>query len=60
MKQFVADFETVTDHWSLKHPQEKQGKPLNARVWLWGVMLLDPTETMNHGTSIESFIDFLH
>ena len=60
MKQYVADFETVTDHWSLKHPQEKQGKPLNARVWLWGVMGLDETESMNHGTSIDTFIDFLH
>ena len=60
MKQYVADFETVTDHWSLKHPHEKQGKPLNARVWLWGVMGLDHTESMNHGTSIDTFIDFLH
>lgn len=59
MKQFVADFETVSDHWTIKNPQEKQGKPLNARVWLWGVMLLDHTENMNHGTSIESFVDFL-
>lgn len=59
MKQYVADFETVTDHWTIKNPQENQGKPLNARVWLWGVMLLDHTENMNHGTSIESFVDFL-
>ena len=60
VKQYVADFETVSDHWSLKNKDEKQGKPLNARVWLWGVMGLDVSETMNHGTSIDTFIDFLH
>lgn len=49
-KQYTADFETTTDNWY-------KGKPLNARVWVYGIMdINDDNEELKWGTSIDDFM----
>lgn len=53
-------FETITDLFRLKQPEEREGKPLNSRVWVWGVMSIeDKLEKMTYGKSIQSFVNHI-
>lgn len=62
-KKYTADFETTSDRWVTKLNKKtglEEKVPLNARVWLFGIMEIDdPEEKLTWGLNIDDFMNHI-
>lgn len=62
-KKYTADFETTSDKWATKLNKNtglEERVPLNARVWLYGIMEIDDSqEKLAWGTNLDEFMEVI-